>query len=221
MPELEIAVTSLQDALHAVEGGADSIEVLRDLPNGGLTPSPELAASILADFSIPVNVIVRPHARGFHYSREEVEIILRDAQRFAELGAASIVFGAVTADNHLDIALIKQIAEAIAPTAVTVHRALDDSAAPEVSLQALVGLVPRILTAGPAPSAWEGREVTRSWVERYGQHFRFALSGGIRLDQLSELAQTTRAQVYHVGGAARTDDAVDVDKVRRLREALR
>jgi copper homeostasis protein len=221
MPQLEIAVTSLQDVLRAVEGGADSVEVLRDLPNGGLTPPRELVRGILSSLSIPVNVIVRPHARSFRYSLEDVETILRDAQHFAELGAASIVFGAVAADNHLDVTLIRRLAEAVSPTPVTVHRALDDSAAPEVSLRALIGLVPRILTSGPAPNAWEGRDLTRKWVEQYGQHFQFVLSGGIRLEQLAELAATTHAQAFHIGGAARSGDAVDVEKVRRLREALR
>lgn len=221
MPQLEIAVTSLEDALRAVEGGADSVEVLRDLPNGGLTPSLDLARGILASVSIPVNVIVRPHARGFHYSAEDIDLILDDVRQLAGLGVASIVFGAVTAENNLDIALIRQVSEAAAPVPVTVHRALDGSATPDISLSALIGIVPRILTSGPAPNAWEGREVTRAWVERYRQHFQFVLSGGIRLEQLSELATITRAQAYHIGGAARSGDVVDVDKVRRLREALR
>jgi copper homeostasis protein len=221
MPELEIAVTSLQDVLRAVAGGANSVEVLRDLPNGGLTPSFDLVRSILSSFGIPVNVIVRPHARSFRYSHDEVETILHDARQFAELGAASIVFGAVTADNHLDIALIRRVADGIAPTPVTVHRALDNSVAPEVSLRSLVGVVPRILTSGPAPNAWEGRYTTRQWIEEFGQHFKFVLSGGIRLEQLAELAAVTNAHSYHIGGAVRTGDSVDTDKVRRLREALR
>jgi copper homeostasis protein CutC len=38
-PKLEIAVTSLQDALNAVAGGADSVEISHDLAAGGLTPA--------------------------------------------------------------------------------------------------------------------------------------------------------------------------------------
>lgn len=221
MPQLEIAVTSLEDAVQAVEGGADSLEVLVDLPNGGLTPPAALARAILTSVSIPANVIVRPHARDFHYSDVELDAILRDAGTFAQMGAASIVFGAVTAENHLDIAMIQKVAAGTAPTPVTVHRALDGSADPEMALESLVGIVPRILTSGPASNVWEGRDSTRQWVEKYAQHFQFVLSGGIRLDQLAELHAITRAPVYHIGGAARTDDMVDVSKVKRLREVLR
>ena len=221
MPQLEIAVTSLEDALQAVAGDADSLEVLVDLPNGGLTPPTDLVRAVLANVSIPVNVIVRPHARDFHYSDAEFDEILRDARTLAQMGVASIVFGAVTADNHLDIVAIRRVADAIAPTPVTVHRALDGCADPESALEALIGIVPRILTSGPAPDAWEGRDPTRQWVEQYGQHFEFVLSGGIRLEQLAQLHPITHAPVYHIGRAARTDDVVDIAKVKSLREALR
>ncbi len=220
MFQLEIAVTSLEDAQHAVEGGAASIEVSRDLPNGGLTPSIELLRSILADVHIPVHVIVRPHARDFCYTDAEISEILRDARAFAQLGVASIVFGAVTADNHLDISLIKRVADAVSPVPVTAHRALDGCADPDAALSALIGVVPRVLTSGPALNAWDGREATRQWVTNYGQHFQFVLSGGIRPEQLLELSATTRAPVYHIGGAARTNDVVDRDKVKHLREIL-
>lgn len=219
MFQLEIAATSFEDAIKAVEGGADSIEVSRDLSNGGLTPSVEVIRAILAEVSIPVYVIVRPHARDFRYTESEIAEILHDSRLFAQMGVASIVFGAVTADNQLDIMLIQRVAEAAAPTPLTVHRALDGCADPEAALKALIGVVPRILTSGPAPNAWDGHEVTRRWVEHYGRHFQFVLSGSIRLEQLAEL-KATRAPVYHIGGAARTDDVVDPAKVRRLRDAL-
>jgi copper homeostasis protein len=221
MPQLEIAVTSLEDALCAVKGGADSVEVSRDLKNDGLTPPVSLVQSILARVDIPVHVIVRPHARSFHYSDADIREILRDARTFAAMGVASIVFGALREDGHLDIDLIKKVAFTVDPVPVTVHRALDVCADSEAALKALVNLVPRILTSGPAKNAWDGREVTRRWVEEYGQYFQFVLSGGIRLEQLAELAATTHAPVYHIGGAARTEDTVELEKVKRLQEALR
>lgn len=220
MFKLEIAVTSVEDARHAVEGGAASVEVSRDLPNGGLTPPTDVLRAILTNVTIPVHVIVRPHARDFHYTEPEIDEILRDAQTFAQLGAASIVFGAVTADNHLDIALIKRVADAVSPVPVTAHRALDGCADPDAALTALIGIVPRVLTSGPARNAWDGREATRQWVAQYGQHFEFVLSGSIRPEQLVELSTTTRAPVYHIGSAARTNDSVDPEKVKHLRQIL-
>ena len=220
MYQLEIAVTSLADALYAVQGGADSVEISRDLANGGLTPPVDLVSAILSQVTIPVHVIVRPHARSFVHTADEIETVLNDARQFAHMGAASIVFGAHREDGYLDTRLVQTVAEAVAPVPVTLHRALDGCANPESALKALIGIVPRVLTSGPAPNAWDGRDATRRWVERYGQHFRFVLSGSIRLDQLADLADISRADVYHIGSAARSGDTVEVDKVRRLRSAL-
>jgi copper homeostasis protein len=219
-PKLEIAVTSLQDALNAVAGGADSVEISHDLAAGGLTPSHDLVRAVLDALSIPVHVIVRPHARGFRYGDDDIAGMLGDAAYFASAGVASVVFGAVDADNRLDIAQIQRFAAQIAPTPLTVHRALDTSAEPDASVAQLAGIVPRILTSGAAANARDGREDTRRWVAQYGDQIEFVLSGGIRLEQLAELAAYTRAPVFHIGGAARTEGVVDVEQVRRLRNVL-
>jgi copper homeostasis protein len=219
-PQLEIAVTSLQDALNAVAGGADSVEISHNLAAGGLTPARDLVRAVLDVLSIPVHVIVRPHAQGFHYTDDDIALMLDDAAHFAHAGVASVVFGAVDSGNHLDIALIQRFAAQIAPTPLTVHRALDTSAQPDESVAVLARIIPRILTSGAASNAWDGREDTRRWVAQYGDQIEFVLSGGIRLDQLPALAAYTRAPVFHIGGAARTDDLVDVNKVRRLHETL-
>jgi copper homeostasis protein len=220
MPKLEIAVTSLDDLHNAVEGGADSVELSYDLSVGGLTPSMAMAKTAPQQVKIPVHMIIRPHARDFIYTDDEMADILGDAQLYAAFGAASIVFGATHADYLLNVTLIQQVAELIAPVPVTVHRALDSCANPDDALRELVGIVPRILTSGPAPTAWEGRETTRRWVQEFGKDFEFVLSGSIQLDQLAELAQDTQAPVFHIGSAARTNGVVDVAKVRQLREIL-
>lgn len=220
MPKLEIAVTSLDDLENAVEGGADSVELSYDLSVGGLTPSMAMASTAPQRVKIPVHMIIRPHARDFIYSDDEMADVLGDAQLYAEFGAASIVFGATHLNHHLNVTLIQQLAELIAPVPVTVHRALDISADPDSALRELVGIVPRILTSGPAPTAWDGRETTRRWVAEYGKDFEFVLSGSIRLDQLAELAQYTQAPVFHIGSAARRNGVVDAAKVRQLRQIL-
>lgn len=220
MPSLEIAVTSLQDAINAERGGAQSLELLRDLPNGGLTPDLELVRAIRDAVPIPINVIIRPHARDFVYTPDEIQVMLRDVEQLKPMAINSFVFGALTPIGNLDITLIQRFVEAAAPVPVTVHRALDVCRDPETALESLVGIVPRILTAGPAANAWEGREVVRGWVQRFGKHFKFVSSGGLTLAQLPEFIATVQPHIVHLGGAARTDDAVDVEKVQQLRTVI-
>ena len=221
MPLLEIAVTTLEDARHALEGGADSIEVSEMLEQGGLTPNFDLVKSILREVRLDVHVMVRPHSKSFQYDRPDIETILRDAKRFSELSVKSIVFGAQDVQQRLDFSLIERVMSAASPVPLTIHRALDLSAEPEASLDALAALgIRRVLTAGPAEDAWRGREGLARWVKRYESKISFVVSGGLNLNQFSELAAQVRAPEYHFGSAARTAGIVEVSKVRELRTAL-
>jgi copper homeostasis protein len=201
-------------------GGAQSIEISRDLAVGGLTPPLELVQAVRDAVAIPIHVIVRPHARDFTYAFTEVEDMLHYVERLIPVGVNGVVFGAIAVDGRLDIDLIQRVRRTAGSLVFTLHRALDTSLQPERSLEALIGCVPRVLTSGPAASAWAGRHGLRAWVQSYGQHFRFVCSGGIRLDQLAELAAYTGAPEFHIGSAARTAGAVDVEKVMQLRDCL-
>ncbi len=61
--------------------------------------------------------------------------------------------------------------------------------------------------------------MVRSGVTQYGDHYRFAAAGGIRLNNIREIADQTGAHECHVGTAAQTDGVVDAAKVRALRAA--
>lgn len=220
VPTLEIAAVSVEDAREAQSGGADSLELLRDLPRGGLTPPLDLVRAVRAAVSIPIHVMLRPRDGGFVYTRPEIEAMLAALDSWKPLGIDGVVFGAQTADGRIDLALMREIAVLAAPIPVTLHRALDSSVEPEQTLAALAGIVPRVLTAGPATTAWEGRVIVRQWIERFGTHFRFVSSGGLTLEQLRRFAAEIGAVEAHVGGAARTHDAVDGLKVRALKAAL-
>lgn len=220
MPKLEIAVTTLEDALHAQQGGADSIEISYNLAAGGLTPSLDLVRQIREAVVLTVYVIVRPHDRDFVYTPAEVDTILHDTDALAQTGINGIVFGAQGVDQRLNINLIRQVKDAAHGLPITVHRALDSSLEPEAALAALRGLVPRILTSGPAPNTWEGRYGLKEWIQGHSQHFSFVASGGLTSEHLREYAGLVGAQEYHFGGAARTAGQVDVEKVRQLRRLL-
>lgn len=220
MPKLEIAAATVADALAARDGGADSIEISRDLSVGGLTPDFDLVRSARAAVQIAIHVIIRPHARDFRYTEREIDTILEDARRLAQTGINGVVFGALTPERHLDLARIWRVAEAAAPLPLTVHRALDESNEPEAALEKLIGMVPRVLTAGPAPNAWEGRGGLARWVGAYGDRLRFVVSGGLKPEHIPDMLATVRAHEYHFGSAARSGGAVDVAKVRALRLLL-
>lgn len=220
MAYLEIAAVTLKDAINAESGGADSIEISRDLAAGGLTPAFELVREIREAVKINIQVIVRPHARDFVYTPGEVAKILADTRTLAQMPIQGVVFGAVEANGQLDIGLIRRVAAAT-PLPVTVHRALDGSSHPDKALRELRGVVPRVLTSGPAATAWEGRDTLWWWVAEFGDHFSFVPSGGLKMEQLAEFVALVGAPEYHLGGAARTNGVVDVTKVAQLKQIVR
>jgi len=221
MPKLEIPIETLTDALAAQEGGADSIEISRDLSQDGLTPDFDLVRHIRDQVRIAIHVMIRPHARDFIYTDREIDVILDDARKLAQTGVDGMVFGALTAENRLDLALVEWVAQATIPLPLTVHRALDFSHEPEQALAGLIGVAPRVLTAGPASTAWEARNVLANWVTRYGDRLEFVVAGRLRLEEFPEMLEVVRAPAYHFGSAARSGGLVDVEKVRALGAVLR
>lgn len=220
MPKLEIAITSLEDAVYAQKGGADSVEISYDLSVGGLTPSVELVRAVRDAVSTDIHVIVRPHARDFVYTPDEMSVILEQIENISQIGITGLVFGALRPDQTVDVELTQKVVDAAGHLPVTFHRALDESRDAEAGVRSLIGIVPRILTSGPAPTAWEGRDALRQWVQKYGQHFRFIAAGSLTAEQLAEFAAYVRAPGYHFGSAAKTESVVNIEKVKRLRGIL-
>lgn len=220
MVKLEIAVTTLEDAVRAEKGGANSIELSVDLERDGLTPPIELVKAVQEVVKIDLHVMVRPHDRSFVYRGEEIVVILEQVKQFAEIGVTGIVFGAQYEDGTLDVGLIGRVAEVAEDCQLTLHRAIDSCSNPEAGLEALIGVLDRVLTSGPAWTAWEGRFGLREWVKKFGEHFRFVATGSIKVETIREIAEFTEVQECHSSSAARTDGEVDVEKVRTLLHEL-
>lgn len=225
MAQLEIAVTSLADAAGAVLGGADSIEISRDLSVGGLTPDVELVAAVVREYrqtGVAIHVMVRPHEFGFVYGDDDLNMIRSSVETFKLLGVKGVVFGACGLDGLLDCGLIDELRRVAEPLILTTHRALDLSVEPESALERLAEIgVKRVLTAGPALTAWEGRVALGKWVARFAGKMEFVVSGGLTTAQLGEMCAVTQAQTYHFGSAARRGGVVDAGLVAELGARVR
>ena len=217
MTKLEIAITTAEDAVNAEAGGADSVELSYNLEVGGLTPEYQVIQAVRDAVSMAMYVILRPHAENFMYTEAQIDVILADIQAMQRIGVDGGVFGTVDKTEAIDVALMKRITEAALPLPVTLHRALDGSREPEKALEALVGVVERVLTSGPAATAWEGRDGLKLWVEQFGEHYKFIGAGSLTVDQLPDYIAWVRPDTVHMGSAAKTNGVVDVAKVRKLR----
>lgn len=222
---LEVIACSLDDALAAEAGGADRLELVRDLPAGGLTPSLDLVDAVLARVRIPVRVMVRETISHFVSDPHDRSRLLATAHALAERSVDGVVIGAVTqgvmSEGHgpdasivPDIPLLTAVLRASGGKRATFHRAFESVSDPVAALGEIGGFsgaVDRVLTNGGAGD-WPTRFARlRAWTRSSPPQVQFILGGGVTREVLDVLPRIPALREVHVGRAARepeTDDGL-------------
>lgn len=196
---LEACVETFEGALNAQKAGANRIELCSRLDLDGLTPSPEMIEKACAGLSIPVMVMIRPRGGDFVYSSEEIEIMLREIETAKSIGAAGVVFGALTPENDIDVENTRKLARAAQPLQVTFHKAIDLLSNPVAGVKILseIGGVHRILTSGGKETAIAGAQVLREMTEAGKDKIIIVAAGKITDDNVAEIARLTHAGEFH------------------------
>jgi len=154
---VEVCANSYESAVNAELGGANRIELCKDLHLDGLTPDDDIAASIIDKLNIPVFMLIRPRAGDFVYTNEEFELMKNDIIKFKKLGCNGIVSGVLNTDNTIDIERTKELIELSRPLEFTFHRAFDKVINPLKAMENLIKLgINRILTSGQEDTAIKG-----------------------------------------------------------------
>ena len=219
---LEVIVQSVSDAREAARGGADRLEVVRNLEAGGLTPPHDLVRDIAAEVSLPLRVMVREND-GYSTHPGERTALADAAARFADLGVDGIVIG-FARDGQPQIEHVIDVVPAA--VRVTFHRAFDQLADPcgAIARLATVAQIDRILTSGGEGSPVARCERLHEYQELAGSRLTIIAGGGVDEEVLRLLAQRKVMREVHVGRAARegqsVDGAVSAGLVRRLRTLL-
>jgi copper homeostasis protein len=194
----EVCVEGVTNAKAAEEGGAHRVELCAGLVEGGTTPSLGTIEATVGTLSIPCVVLVRPRGGDFLYSRDEVEIILRDIRTIRELGAYGIATGALTREGDVDQTILEEIMDAAGPLSVTFHRAFDMTRDPFVAMELLAQAgVSRILTSGLEESVPQGLSMIRRLVQRGEDGISIMPGGGIRAGNVQEILMETGAREVH------------------------
>ena len=196
---VESCCPSLEAVRRAVQAGAGRIELCEDLSCGGVTPSEELIrASLAVAGQIPVNVLVRPRAGDFVYSRDEVRQMLDSIAICKQLGVNGVVVGALTQEGKVDAETMRLLLTRARPLAVTFHRAFDVCQDPASELEELIGLgIERLLTSGHCANAFEGRFALKRLVEQAAGRIVIMPGCGITPSNLAEIASVTGASEFH------------------------
>ncbi|NYI07640.1 copper homeostasis protein CutC [Allostreptomyces psammosilenae] len=222
----EVIATSVDDAVAAVAGGADRLEVVTDMAADGLSVAPEEFARIRAAVPVPLRVMVRQRD-GF--AAGDLDALRHRAERLRAEGADEFVLGFLDAAGAADLPALRAVLEVLGGCRWTFHRALDGCADRSALRRAVAGLpgLDTFLTAGSPAGVDSGRRVLAEEAARHaagepGHAPRVLVGGGLRREHLPELV-AAGLDAFHVGGAVRHagwDSPVDPAAVRSWREEL-
>ncbi len=145
----------------ASEGGARRIELCAAMQHEGLTPDQAQIAEAVSAFprDMQLLVMIRPQPGGFAVDNKTLHLMQTQIEHAANVGAAGVVFGVLTADNSIDleknqtlIALCQSL-----NLKTTFHRAVDATGDPLLSLKQIIDLgFDRVLSSGTSWGAYQG-----------------------------------------------------------------
>ncbi len=199
---VEVCVSSFDDAVAAIDAGADRIELCAALEVGGLTPSFGLIERVVAAVDKPVMVMVRPRVGDFTFSDDDLETMLADIDAARRAGAAGVVFGFLDERGGIDPARTRQCVAAAAGLQTVFHRAIDFAADPVAGVETLAELgVTRVLTSGGARRAIDGVDAIRQMLARTAGRLEVLPGGGVRPTNVRQLIEATGCDQVHLGPA--------------------
>jgi copper homeostasis protein len=210
MTALEIAVQDVAGAVASAARGSDRLELCAALAaTGGITPSIGLLDAVLSTLpsGIGVHVLVRPRAGSFVYSRDELDVQVRDVRAVLQAGAAGVVVGALSPDGSVDQDAVARLVEAADGREVTFHRAFDTLAAPGPALDALAALgVVRVLTSGGAARSIDGLARLADTVALAAGRLQVMAGGGVRPDDIPALVGVG-VDAVHLSASRHVDES--------------
>jgi len=214
---LEIIATTLDDAVKICKGGADRIELISALGEGGLTPSYGLIKSVVECARIPVNVIIRPHSRNFVYTDLEIQLMKEDIEVAKNLGANGVVIGVLNEFSQIDTKKLEELLDVCEGLEVTFHRAIDyTNVASSVKILSQYQRITSILTSGGISNTVDKNIENIKKMIAYSKHIDILIGGGLNFDNFENLAIATGAKSFHFGSALRVNDAICEKKIAHL-----
>jgi copper homeostasis protein len=219
---LEVIVTSRAEAQAAERGGADRLELVRDLHAGGLSPSARVVSEVLRAVSIPVRVMLRETPDFSAGNSAGVAALAARANEFRAAGAREFVLGFVK-DGLVDEDSLQRILSELPGCHVTFHRAIEAVRDAGFAVRHLKQFpqIDRVLTSGP-PGSWDTkRQFLQELQAEAAPEIIVVTGGGLDESSLGRLATSERLTEFHVGTAARDKTGmVTEERVSSLRRLL-
>jgi len=206
---IEIIGTTIEDIKRIEESGADRIELVSALSEGGLTPSYSLIKRAVQSAKVPINVMIRPHSKSFIYTEEEIQLMIEDILIAKELNANGVVFGVLNNYNEICIPSLEKLLEACEGIEVTFHKAIDELSDQVKAIEVLANYkqINNVLTSGGKGDILKNISIIKIMVEK-SKHINIIVGGGLGFENIEEIMKYTKAPQYHFGTAIRNDKSI-------------
>lgn len=220
---IEIIAMTPEDARRIQACGADRIELICAFSEGGLTPSYGIIEKVVRAVRIPVNVMIRPHAKSFVYTKEELEIMKRDIAVVKAVGANGVVIGTLNEKGELCEERLQELLESCGKLDITFHRAIDElvDMVGGMKILAKYHQIKTVLTSGGKGTISQNGAILREMVKNAG-HIQVMLGGGLGFENVRQLLAEANASQCHFGTAVRHHKSVweEIDEA-SLRELVK
>lgn len=206
----EVIVVTPEEARIAEAGGADRLELVSALAEGGLTPGIGLVKHTVAAVRIPVNIMIRPHSRGFHYRDSEIEVMAEEIQAAREAGVNGVVFGVLDEQRRVHERHLERLLDCAEGMEVTFHRAIDAAEDPVSAAKGLsryAGIRTILTSGGPGPI--EANTGVLAAMQEVADPIRIMVGGGLTLANVARVIQEGHPHDVHFGTAVRRGNRVD------------
>lgn len=221
MSMLEVIALHADDAERAEEGGADRIELVGTLDEGGLSPEPALMEKVRRATSVQIRPMVRLRA-GFSTDGGEATRLKGLISSYLDAGADGVVLGFLNGHSDVDVEVVTELA-GTGDWPWTFHRAIDNCLDVDKAWATLLNLprLDQVLTAGSARGVEHGLDdlLTRAGSDERVAQLMMA-GGGLKAEHIPWLARAG-VRAFHIGSPARPGGSfkawVDADLVRTWR----
>lgn len=221
--KIEICANSMRSAENAKAGGADRIELCRQLEIGGTTPTEEEIRYCVKQLGLRTHVLVRPRGGDFCYSEAEFGQILEEIDMCRRCGAHAVVVGFLTAEGMIDEERTREAVRRAEGMEVTFHRAFDEmQQEPSEALETLVRCgCHRLLTSGCHLSAEAGVGVIKALVRQSQGRITILAGAGVTPKNAALIARETGVTEMHGSCKHTLADGTTETDVETVRELLR
>lgn len=220
--KLEVIAWTAIDAKLIEQAGADRIELVVDLHNGGTTPSLKLVKDVCKETTLPVRVMIRDTYDSFIYDTKTMDNHIKFIKDIKELNVEGIVFGSLTKDNRINFEDLKRVIDSKGKMKLTFHRAFDELGKKDWLddfNQLSTYDVDCLLTSGTKDNAEKGIKVLKKLVN-LDKNINILAGKSISINNAKKIIDKSGVNFIHVGLSIREDGTINtpisIDKIKEI-----